>query len=193
MLALACMTNLREIKRIGDFLDPPTGTDRGAESWWDRSDSGLLIDSDSGSDCEFDSDSDSDSGSGSDTKHKINNTLPVSRTSLHRPSERRKVTFPIDFGFHSFGRKIFIPAIIHACRIASAPPPSQKTCGCQIIHLFRSCSDHARAEQEYRLGGVLLEPSWEQLSSRLRSSLIVEKSRWTLTCVTGSAASARLL
>ena len=140
------MTNLREIKRIGDFLDPPTGTDRGAESWWDRSDSGLLIDSDSGSDCEFDSDSDSDSdsGSGSDTKHKINNTLPVSRTSLHRPSERRKVTFPIDFGFHSFGRKIFIPAIIHACRIASAPPPLPKDLRVPdnsfVQIMFRSCS-----------------------------------------------------
>ena len=77
-----------------------------AESWWgcsdSDSDSRLLIDSDSVSD------SDSDSDSGPDTKHKINIILTVERAS---PSKRNKTnqTFPIDFGFHSFGRRIFIP------------------------------------------------------------------------------------
>ena len=46
---------------------------RGAESWWGRSDS----DSDSGP--LIDSDSGSDSDSGPDTKYEINNTLIVER------------------------------------------------------------------------------------------------------------------
>ena len=52
---------------------------------------------------------------------------------------------------------MFIPVISHTSRIASAPPPT-KNCGCQINNLFRSCSDHVRADQEHRLDGVLLEP-----------------------------------
>ena len=61
------------------------------------------------------------------------------------------MTFPIDFGFHSFGRKIFIPVISHTSWIASTPTPR--------IAAARSfiCSDHVRAEQEHRLDGVLLE------------------------------------
>ena len=74
--------------------------------------SGLLIKSGSGS----------DSDSGSDTKYKTNNTLIVERVSAV-PAREKKVSFPIDFGFHSFGRKIlvFIPVISHMSRIASAP------------------------------------------------------------------------
>ena len=34
--------------------------------------------------------------------------------------------FPMDFRVQSFGRKILIPFITHACRIASAPPPPKK-------------------------------------------------------------------
>ena len=69
---------------------------RGAGSWWDYSDS--------------------------DTKYKINNTFN-GRRSLQRPSEKRNGTFPMDFRVQSFGRKILILFITHACRIASAPPP----------------------------------------------------------------------
>ena len=65
------------------------------------------------------------------------------------------------------------------------PPPKKKKCGFQIIYLFRSCSDYVRAEQEHRLDGVL-----DRRSDR--SSLIAGKSRPTLTCVTGSAASEKL-
>ena len=36
-------------------------------------------------------------------------------------------------------------------------PPPRKECGCQIIYFFRPCSNNARAEQEHRLDGVLLE------------------------------------
>ena len=102
---------------------------RGAESCWgcSDSDSGLLIDS--------------DSDSGSDTKYRINNTLIVERVSAVQ-ARKRNVTFPIGFGFHSFGRKIFIPIISHTSRIASAPLPL-RNCGCQIIYLFRSCSCEA--------------------------------------------------
>ena len=62
--------------------------------------------------------------------------------------------FPIAFGFHSFGRKIFIPVISLTSWIASTPPPPP-----QAIAAARSfiCSDHVRAEQEHRLDGVLLE------------------------------------
>ena len=83
---------------------------QGVESWWgcSDSDSGLLIDSVSGSDCD----------SGSDTKYKINNTLIVGGVSTVRA--KKNGTFRIYFGFHSFERKIFIPVITHACRIASA-------------------------------------------------------------------------
>ena len=83
---------------------------RGAESWWGCSDSG----SDSDSGLLIDSDSDS----GSDTKYKINNTLIVEQVSAaqakKKKEEERNVTFSIDFGLHSFGRKIFIPVIVHA-------------------------------------------------------------------------------
>ena len=50
-----------------------------------------------------------------------------------------------------------------------------------------SCSDHVRAEQGRRLEAGL---SMDRRSDRRR--LIAGKSRSTLTCVTGSAASARL-
>ena len=89
------------------------------------SNSGLLIDSDSGSD------------SGSDTKYKINNTLIVEQVSAVQ-AKKRNVTFPIDFGFHSLGRKIFIPGISHTSRITFAATP--KNCGCHIIYYLRSCS-----------------------------------------------------
>ena len=57
--------------------------------------------SDSGSDSDFDSDS------GSETKYKMINTLIVKRISAVQ-ARTRNVTFPIGFGFYSFGRKIFI-------------------------------------------------------------------------------------
>ena len=64
---------------------------RGAESWWgcssSRSDSGLLIDSDSGS----------DSGSGSDSKYEINNTLIVE--SLRHQSEEETRHFLLTSAF----------------------------------------------------------------------------------------------
>ena len=66
------------------------------------------------------------------------------------------MTFPIDVGFHSFRRKIFIPVISHTCWIASASP--RKNCGCKIIYLLRLCSDYVGVEQEHCLDGVLLEP-----------------------------------
>ena len=121
---------------------------RGAESWWGCSDSetGLLIDSDSGSD--------SDSDLGSDAKYKINNTLIVERVSAVE-ARKRNVTFPIDFGFHSFGRKIFIRVISHTSRIASAPLPPKRIAAARSF----ICSDHVRGfvEQQHRLDGVLLE------------------------------------
>ena len=71
------------------------------------------------------------------------------------------MTFPIDFGYHSFGRKIFIPVSLMPAG-SYLPPPQQikKNCGCQIIYFFRSYSDYVREEQEqeHRLDGVLLEP-----------------------------------
>ena len=69
---------------------------RGTELWWgcsdsySGSDSGLLIDSDSGSG--------SDSDPVSDKKYKINNTLIVDRVSTVQAS-KRDVTFPFGFGF----------------------------------------------------------------------------------------------
>ena len=57
---------------------------QGAESWWgcsdSDSDSGLLIDSDSGS----------DSDSGYDTKNKINNTLIVERVFAVQAKQKRR-------------------------------------------------------------------------------------------------------
>ena len=118
---------------------------RGAESWWgcsdSGSDSGLLIDSDS--------DSDSDSDPGSDTHYKMNNTLIVER--VFAIQAQKNVTFPIDFGFYSFGRKIFIPGISHTSWIASAPS-LPKNCGCPIIYLFISCSCGAGASLRRRPG-----------------------------------------
>ena len=89
-----------------------------------------------------------------------------SRAIPRRPSEKRNMTFPFYFGFHSFGRKIFIlPVITNAYRLASTPPLPKKECkiqkeecGSKIISLFRSRSDHVRAEQEHRLDDILLEP-----------------------------------
>ena len=93
---------------------------RGAESWWGCSDS----DSDSDSVLLVGSDSGSDSDSRSDRKCRINNILVVEQVFAAQ-AEKRNMTFPIDFGFHSFERKIFIPIITHACWIASAPPPKE--------------------------------------------------------------------
>ena len=155
----------------------PIKVTRGAESWWGCSDSetGLLIDSDSGSDSDL----------GSDAKYKINNTLIVERVSAVE-ARKRNVTFPIDFGFHSFGRKILIRVISHTSRIASAPQP----------------------QKELRLPGhlfvqIMFVDSWSSSIASTasclsrdrrsyRSSLIADKSRSTLICVTGSAASAWL-
>ena len=47
--------------------------------------------------------------------------------------------FTIDFGFHSFGRKIFNPVITHACRIASATHPQRIAAARSFI-----CSDHVQ-------------------------------------------------
>ena len=99
---------------------------RGAESWWGCSDSGLLID--------FDSDSSSDSDSWSDTKYKINNTLIVERVCAVK-ARKRNVTFPTDFGFHSFGRKTFMSVLSHTSRIASASSPPKKELRL-LDHLF---------------------------------------------------------
>ena len=65
----------------------------------------------------------------------------------------------------------------HVCRIASAPPPPP-----QKIAAARSfiCSDHARAEQEHRLDGVLLAPGPQVRQEQPHW----EKSRSTLACVT---------
>ena len=60
---------------------------RGAESWWSCSDS------------------DSSSDSGSNTKYN-RITLKVNQISAVQ-ARKRYVTFPIEYGFHSFGRKTF--------------------------------------------------------------------------------------
>ena len=111
-------------------------------------------DSDSNSDSEllihpdFSSDSDSGSGSdsGSDTKYEINNTLTVPHVSFVQ-ARKRNVTFPIDFGFYSFGRNIFISVIPHTILIASAPPPELRY---QIIYLYRFCSCRGGASPRRR-------------------------------------------
>ena len=64
---------------------------RGAESWWDCSDSGP----DSGLLIEFYSDA------GFDMKYKINNTLIVEQLSAVQ--EKNEACHLLDFGFHSFG------------------------------------------------------------------------------------------
>ena len=64
------------------------------------------------------------------------------------------MTFVIDFGFHSFGRKSFIPVITRAYRFESAPISPKKTAAARSLN----CSDHVGAEQEHRLDGILLEP-----------------------------------
>ena len=90
---------------FSDECPDQTWSIRGAGSWWGWSDSGsgLLIDSDS---C-----SDSDSDYGSDTKYKMSSTVIVERVSAVQAT-KRNVTFPIHFGFHSFGRKIFNPSYL---------------------------------------------------------------------------------
>ena len=80
---------------------------RGEGSWWGCSDSSS--DSDSG----LLTDSGSYSDSGSDTKYKINNTLIVGQVSAAQ-AKKKKRDISIDFGLHSFGRKIFIPVIVPA-------------------------------------------------------------------------------
>ena len=112
---------------------------RGAESWWgcfdSHSDSGLLIDSDSGT----------------DTKYKTNNTLIVEGVSAVQ-AKKRNVTFPIDFVFRTGD---FYPSYLSCLPDRICPPPPSKK-----IAAARSfiCSDHVRAEQEHRLDGVLLAP-----------------------------------
>ena len=94
----------------------------------------------------------------------------------------------MDFGFHSFGRETFIPVIHHACRIASAP--------IKIIIIIAAaadrsiiCSDRVQI-MLVRSNSIASCLSRDRRSDR--SSLIAEKSRSTLTCVTGGAASAWL-
>ena len=121
-----------------------------SDSWWgcsdsdSRSDSGVLIDSNSGSD--------PDPDSGPDAKYKINSTLIVERVSAVQ-ARKRDVTFPIDFGFHSCGRKIRIPVISHTSRIASAPSLKKRIAAARSF--ICSTSDHVRAEPEHRFNGVL--------------------------------------
>ena len=78
---------------------------RVAESWWgcfdSETDSELLIGSDSGS----------------DTKYKTNNALIVKQVfavQAKKQKQKKNMTSPIDFGFHSFGQKIFILVIPYA-------------------------------------------------------------------------------
>ena len=86
--------------------DTVYSSSRGAESLWGCSES----------------DPGSDSNPGSDTKYKINNTLIVERVSAVEAT--KDVAFPIDFGFHSFGRKIVIP--VSLIQAGSHLPPPQE-------------------------------------------------------------------
>ena len=121
-----------------------------------------------------------DSDSGSDTKYKMNNTLIVERVSAVQ-TRKKNVTFHIDFGFHSFGRKIFIPGISHTSWIASAPSPPKELW--LPDHLFV----HIMFVRSRSIASTASCLSRDRRS--YRSSLIAEKSRSTLACVTGSAAS----
>ena len=107
-------------------------------------------------------------------------------TYVRIQGRKRNVIFPIDFGFHAFGREIFIPVIPHTSRIASAPhthPPKE-------LRL----PDHLFAQIMFvRSRSIASTASCLSRDRRsYRSSLIADKSRSTLTCVTGSAASTGL-
>ena len=115
----------------------------------------------------------------------MNNTLIVERVSAVQ-AIKRNVTFLIDFGFHSFGRKIFIPVISHMYKLNRIFPPHPQELRLsdylfvQIMFVWnRSIASTASCLSQDRRSD--------------RSSLIAEKSRSTLTYITGSAAIARLL
>ena len=132
---------------------------RGAESWWgcsdSDSDSGLLVGSDSGP----------------DTKYKINKTWIVERVSAIQ-AKKINVTFPIDFGLHSFGRKIFIqlsPMPDHLIRVDNGGMVVSRTfawwstctiCAVCISNKLSYC-------QSFYSHAVTITPTWAQLQPQL--------------------------
>ena len=139
------------------------------------SDSGLLIDSDSGSY--------SDPDSGSDTKYKMNSTLIAERVSA---VQARKETWHFLFilAFIPSDGRPLIPVISHTSWIASAPPQKK------VLRL----PDHLFVQIMFvwsrSIASTAFCLSRDPRSSR--SSLIEKKSRSTLTSVDGSAANAWL-
>ena len=78
---------------------------------------------------------------------------------MSSPSKRKKKR-DVSYGlWFSFPRTKDLYPIYYSCLPdRTYPPPPEDNCGCQISFLFRSCSDHARAEQEHRIDRVLLKP-----------------------------------
>ena len=100
------------------------------------------------------------------------------------PKRGKETTFRIDFGFHSFGRKILISVNSHTGWIASAPPPPKEL---RLPGQSFLRSDHVQI-MFVRSGSIASTASCLSRDRRsYKSSLIAEKSRSALTCVAENA------